>query len=283
LKALKKLLPPSLRRNLVLAARYLGGCCVDIGYWILKENDDLTPPLRMNFVGGGNFRAIGFEFLRYFTEFGGLKRTDNVLDVGCGMGRMALPLLSFLNKGSYEGIDIVPRGIEWCQNKITPTYNNFHFHLSDIYHNTYNPKGKIKAAEYKFPFDNEQFNFVFLTSVFTHMFSADVDHYLSEISRVLKKNGHLFCTWFIMNQESKGLISKGKSTLKINSRIDADKNILVANIQYPEDVVGFDEEQVYSLHKKHGLEIQPPIQFGNWCGRTDFVSFQDIITAIKRN
>ena len=30
------------------------------------------PPKEMNFVGDGDFDAVGREFLRYFTEFAGL-------------------------------------------------------------------------------------------------------------------------------------------------------------------------------------------------------------------
>jgi len=47
----------------------------------------------MLFVGGGNFKSVGEKFLRYFKDVGGLKPDDeDVLDVGCGIGRMAISL-----------------------------------------------------------------------------------------------------------------------------------------------------------------------------------------------
>ena len=70
----------------------LGALLVDTGLRVLNQYDEATPPTRLNFVGGGEFKAIGFEFLRYFVDIGELKPTDSVLDMGCGIGRMALPM-----------------------------------------------------------------------------------------------------------------------------------------------------------------------------------------------
>jgi protein-L-isoaspartate O-methyltransferase len=44
------------------------------------------------FVGDGDYRAIGAEYLGHFVRLGGLKPSDRVLDIGCGIGRMAVPL-----------------------------------------------------------------------------------------------------------------------------------------------------------------------------------------------
>lgn len=54
-------------------------------------------------VGHGDFKKTGEEFLGYFTNCG-LQPEHNVLDIGCGIGRMAIPLTRFL-KGRYEGFE----------------------------------------------------------------------------------------------------------------------------------------------------------------------------------
>lgn len=138
---------------------------------LLGRRDDLTPPQRTLFVGGyADFKGVGEEFLRYFVELGGLKPHERVLDVGCGIGRMAVPLTTYLDKnGSYEGFDIVADGIHWCRKKITPKYPHFRFHLADVFNEKYNPHGRYRASEYHFPYERESFDFVFLTSVFTHI------------------------------------------------------------------------------------------------------------------
>ena len=49
----------------------------------------MIPPPELNFVGTPDFAEIGQEFLRHFIEPGGLLPSHRVLDVGCGIGRMA--------------------------------------------------------------------------------------------------------------------------------------------------------------------------------------------------
>ncbi len=72
---------------------------------------------------GGEFRATGEEFLTYFIEIGGLRPSDRVLDVGCGVGRMAVPLTRYLSpEGRYEGFDVMANAVEWCQRHITPRF-----------------------------------------------------------------------------------------------------------------------------------------------------------------
>jgi len=83
--------------------------------------------------------------------------------------------------------------------------------LAEILSRRYNPKGRYRAEEYTFPYKDEFFDFVFLTSVFTHILPKGVRNYTSEISRVMKPGGRCFIMYFMLNEESLGLIEKGKS------------------------------------------------------------------------
>jgi glycosyltransferase involved in cell wall biosynthesis len=108
------------------------------------------PSKEMISVGEGDFKAIGEEFVQYFIELCGLKPNERILDVGSGIGRMAIPLTNYLDKnGSYEGLDIVKTEIDWCRKNISSIYPNFQFLLTDIYNKRYNIRGKYIAAEYK--------------------------------------------------------------------------------------------------------------------------------------
>jgi ABC-type multidrug transport system fused ATPase/permease subunit/GT2 family glycosyltransferase/ubiquinone/menaquinone biosynthesis C-methylase UbiE len=241
--------------------------------------DELIPPQEMIFVGDGDFKTIGQHFLQLFIDYGNLRRDDKVLDVGCGIGRMALPLLCHLSgKAVYEGLDIVPSGIEWCAEKITTRYSNFRFTLANVYNNEYNPGGEHKASQYIFPYDDECFDFVFLTSVFTHMFPDDIENYLSQIARVLKKGGRCFITFFLINDQVDDLIDNKKSYFRLNHRLE---NCRIEYTNNPEAVVGYDEALVFGMYSKYGLAVQQPILYGSWCGRADYVSWQDIIIASK--
>ena len=76
----------------------------------------------------GEFEPVGREFLGYFRDLGHLLPNQRVLDIGCGPGRMAIPLTTyFSNEGRYEGVDTWTEAVEWCQENITPRFGNFHF------------------------------------------------------------------------------------------------------------------------------------------------------------
>lgn len=192
---------------------------------------------------------------------------------------MTLPLLEFLSDdGSYEGFDIVPAGIDWCQSKITADMPNFKFQLADIYNKTYNSQGTQKADEFVFPYETDSFDFIFLTSVFTHMFPADMENYLSEISRVLRSGGRCLITYFLLNSESLKLFESGASTLDFKYKFDDFRTI---DEKTPEAAIAFDEEFIRNLFDKYHLEINEPIHYGSWCGRPNYLSYQDIIIAVK--
>jgi SAM-dependent methyltransferase len=245
----------------------------------IKNRGKLIPPRSMNFVGGGSFEEVGLEFKDYFIELGRLNKSDKVLDVGCGIGRMAVPLTNYLTEtGEYWGFDIVKQGISWCDKNITKKFSNFHFTHSDIHNKVYNSSGKIKAVEYNFPFDEKFFDFVFLTSVFTHMLPSELEHYLSEISRVLKPAGKCLITFFILNAESEKLIEDGHSVIDFKDWVEGCLTISQDN---PELAIAYKEELVTKLFAKYNLTIDQPIHYGSWCNRDKFLSFQDLIVATK--
>ena len=120
-----------------------------------------------------------------------------MLAVGSGIGRKTFLLTDYLNhEGSYQGLDIVKTAIDWCTERITCKYPCFKFQLIDVFNQHYNPTGRYKASEYRFPFPDESFDFAVLCSVFTHMLAEDVEHYLCEVARVLKTGGRCPISFF---------------------------------------------------------------------------------------
>jgi ubiquinone/menaquinone biosynthesis C-methylase UbiE len=243
------------------------------------QRDPLIPPKRMLHSYEGDFKKIGEEYLRCFMEVADLKRNERVLDVGCGIGRVAVALTKYLDKeGGYEGFDIVPEWVNWCIKKISPKYPNFRFQLVDVFNSRYNQNGRWKASEYKFPYGNELFDFVFLTSVFTHMLPEDMENYFSEIARVLKRNGRCFISFFLSNAESLQLMNDGKCALDFKYEFGDYRSI---DSNSPEMAVCYDEPFVLDLYEKYGLKEKQSVLYGSWCGRSKFYSYQDIIVTSK--
>jgi ubiquinone/menaquinone biosynthesis C-methylase UbiE len=244
---------------------------------LLRRRRELVPPRYLNFAGDGDFEATGDEFLQYFIELGGLKASSHILEVGSGIGRMARPLTKYLTTGSFEGIDIVPEGIRWCSRHITSRYPNFRFRLADIHNLMYNPHGLLKPKEYRFPFDDRVFDFVFLTSVFTHMLRADMEHYLREVARTMPSKGKCFATFFLLNDEARRLSSAGLSSLDFRFSRDG---YYIDDEKVPEHAVAFDEEYIRALYRTIGLDVEV-LRYGSWCGRESYLSYQDIVIASK--
>jgi len=147
-----------------------------------------------------------------------------------------------------------------------------------VYNRDYNPKGRYEPSDYKFPYDSESFDLVFAYSVFTHMIPEDFEHYLSEISRVMKTNGRSAISFLLINSESARLIDSGQSVIDLRYQMGPSR---VFDKNLPESTIGFEEEYVRKIYSRYGLDIVEPIRFGYWPGREGLLEAQDIIIARK--
>lgn len=248
---------------------------LDLRDSVARRRDRLTPPRRLDFVGHSDFAATGDEFLAHFVELGGLQPAARVLDVGCGIGRMARPLAGYLSAdGSYDGFDVNRDAIAWCRRRYR-RHPSFRFAVADIFNARYNPSGTHRADEYRFPYAGASFDFVLATSVFTHLLEADASRYLAECARVLVPGGRLFATFFLLNDATRGLIAAGRAGLAF---LDVDERVAILDEALPEEAVAYDDEWVLEALRAGGLDLAA-IHPGSWSGRDEHVSFQDIVVA----
>jgi len=253
-------------------------------YWRARfgNKSSLVPPPELMHDGPQSYRDFklnGDEFLSHYVNLCDLQPHEQILDVGSGIGRKTLPLVDFLDhQGSYDGLELVKAGVDWCTEKYSTRYPNFRFHLIDVYNDLYNPAGKFKATEYRFPFTDDNFDFVVLNSVFTHMISEEVENYLGEIARVLRVGGRCLISFFLLNQESLSLIEEGKSSINLVHKLGPARFMTEDK---PEMAIGFDEPYIERLYADLGLEIKKPVFYGSWCGRDKYFSYQDQVVAFK--
>ena len=246
----------------------------------------ITPPRRLSLLYGADERKKEWKWLGRLRDHG-LKPYHKVLDVGCGAGRTAIPLTTYLSRaqgGSYDGFDIVPHGIKFCQRRITPRFPHFNFQQADIYNRFYKPKGRYKASEYRFPFNDNVFDMVYLTSVFTHMLTQDMKHYMSEISRVLKPGGKSFITYFLLNDETKNLMMSKVSQFDFCYQID--ERSYTADPNVPEAAVAYDDTYILELYRMYCLNLCE-LHYGCWRvykssdHTLSYWDYQDLAIAVK--
>ena len=127
---------------------------------------------------------------------------SDIVELGCGCGRRTHLLRDFKFQdrrytGRYLGIDIDREMLDWCRANFDP--ERFEFaqstHASEAYRND---RGEDGANWYRVPREDASVDFVYGTSVLTHVLTDGLVNYLSEAARVLRPGRHLamscFCT-----------------------------------------------------------------------------------------
>jgi len=247
---------------------------------LFGEKASLVPPLYLMEDGPRDYKEFNRNGIDSFQRFVslGLRPTDKILDIGSGIGRKTLPLLDYLTTGTYDGIDPIAKQVKWCQEKFTYRFPNFRFQLIDVWSKRYNPSGTVQPSDYRFPFEAAQFDFVMLGSVFTHMFPSDVDHYIGEISRVLKPGGKGWITFFLLNKDSETAIADKTSTIDLVYELDQGSR--ADNPNRLESAIGHQELLVRQMFAKYDIQADVA-EYGSWCGR-QASSYQDVFKIMKR-
>lgn len=236
------------------------------------------PPDEQIFVGGSgaDFRQIGVDTLRSLIKIGHVTPDSKVLEIGSGIGRVALPLTQWLGtEGRYVGTDIVKHGVDWCKDNISSRYERFQFLLMDIYNEYYNPQGTQQIGD--LPFEAGYFDVAVFNSVFTHLVAGDTEAYLRLARKHLGKNGTLWGTWFIMDAEARDLVRMGRSSLPF---------ILTGGTTFHLDergvstaAVAYNYDYLMSLFASNSFVIEK-LEMGKWCDRgIEFGGYQDLIVA----
>jgi SAM-dependent methyltransferase len=226
---------------------------------------------------GAKGRHLGKAFVRAFVEFGGLRPDAAVLEPGCGTGRIAVPLAEYMSpEGSYDGFDVVSDAVDWCLANVSPDHPNFRFRHVDVRNPAYNAEGKLDPRQFSFPYPDESFDFVFLTSVFTHMLPPDVRHYLTEIGRVIRPGGSCLMTFFLLNDHAREAIRSGSTPRRFEHKGDG----YYYDIEkVHEGAVAYEEEDVLSFVGEAGFRLRAPVQYGRWAGRPGRTFGQDFIVV----
>jgi SAM-dependent methyltransferase len=240
--------------------------------------DPPEPPSHlMGGVGGGDFWQTGHQIVGLAMATVRVGPQDRVLDVGCGLGRVALPLSRLLDdRGQYDGFDTSREYVDWCQTALELDPARYRFHYFSIRSSHYNERGAATAEAFVFPWPANSFSLAIAVSLFTHLSAGATQNYLNQIARTLEPGGRLFASFFVLDDQSVKLVEQGATEPGFSALFDEG---MVGNPANPEAAVAFQAEWLASALSSAGL-VFDAFYPGRW-RHLPAISHQDLVIAHK--
>ncbi len=198
----------------------------------------------VNFIRDGNELWLLFLSRKYCTS------NSDVVELGCGCGRVARPLRdppwSPWFEGTYVGVDIDNEMIEYCRNNFPA--GRFQFILSPHNSKTYSQDNScatsITAFELTIAPPGSK-DFVYSLSLYSHLLEAEVVDYLRETYRILRDDGIMYMTFFCIEH-----VELGRRWTFQHRR----GNAYVESTRYPEAAVAYHEAFMTKLVANCGFQ-----------------------------
>ena len=219
------------------------------------------------------FNAIGDMIVVDMIDLAALRADAAVLDIGSGYGRVAHALWRREFEGDYLGLEILSQHVEWCREHITPASGGrLRFEHLDVRNARYNPAGAVAADEVTFDVADGSVDVAVLTSVFTHMYPAEIERYLHELARVLRPGGRALTTFFALDETWRDAQLAGRGALAMTHVLDA--HCRYHNADDPLHAIGYTPAWIRAAVTAAGLRVFAT-RLGSWCGRAAAVGYQD--------
>ena len=243
------------------------------------RNDPLLPPAHLRIYYYRTWKPEAFarasRDARIELDIAGLRPEHRVLDIGSGIGNLAVGLIGYL-RGTYDGIEVHREAVDWCRQAITPRHPTFRFHHADLASGAYNPDGHVTSAAYRFPFPDHSFDAIFLGSVYTHLMPDDAAHYVHEIARLLAPGGFCVASYYLLDDERRESIDAGRSFMSFP--VEHPSGVCrLHNANSPEAAVAFDEGFIRRVHGESGLRMRD-VRRGHWW--RGLSHDQDVVIAV---
>ncbi|WP_051764206.1 class I SAM-dependent methyltransferase [Streptomyces sp. NRRL F-5135] len=239
-----------------------------------REHRFLPPRRYRRFIGNGDFLKVGREITAYMRDELGMGPSHDVLDAGCGAGRVAIPLTDMLTEGSYLGFDIVPHAIEWCSSTIGARHPNFRFEHVDIRQEIYNPEGRLSASDFRFPAEDSSFDIAALVGLISHLMPEEMDNYLAESARVLRAGGRCFATAYLVDDKVAENISRGNTAFSFTHDHG---NYFVHSKEEPTYAIAYRLEHIQAVAARYDLRMCQEPRLGTWGVSTHRPASMDLL------
>lgn len=197
----------------------------------------------------------------------GLRPGQQLLDIGCGSGRLAYGLHGWFGDG-YVGVDVNAELIDFCRE----SFPAFRFEHIDLESDLYNPGSSTPAEAVVLDFPDASFDCITLFSVITHITTAVTRRYLSEIHRLLAPGGSVLFTCFLLSDDVRNGPESGGQF-----RYSHEPGCWFRNRGVVSEAVAYEEKTMHDLLDAAGLSIVFQ-EAGSWSGRPG-LGYQDIVIA----
>jgi len=158
-----------------------------------------------------------------------LELYDNVLDFGCGCGRLARQMIQQRPRPRrYLGLDLHKGMVRWNQENLQPAAEGFEFQHHNVFNTSFNPSPAAPRTT-RFPVEDQTISLLIAWSVFTHLTQDQCEHYLREVARVLRPDGVMVSTWFLFDKSGFPMMQDFQNTLYINDTDPTNATIFDAN------------------------------------------------------
>ena len=222
------------------------------------------PDLTIHPVGQCHTGRAGEQQLALL-EFYGLRPDSDLLEIGCGIGRLAYALGPWLDEGTYAGFDIATAAIAWLNDNYGPLLPNFRFDLVEVHNARYRPDTGDPGDQITFPYGDDQFDFACSFSVFTHMRLPDIRNYLSELARVLRSGGMGLMTCYMLTDLDRDVPLKNFGPF-----VPVGDGAYSAAPDLPERAIGYQHAGFLGEIERAGLRVVVDVE-GRWHGRSPVV------------
>ncbi|MBT9292499.1 class I SAM-dependent methyltransferase [Prosthecodimorpha staleyi] len=200
-----------------------------------------------------------------------------LLDVGCGYGRLAYGLRARDYPGRYTGFDCLPRQIDWL-NRNFGNRDAYRFHHLDLVNERYNPTGR-PLADVSLPMAEQSSDCLVALSVFTHMYEHEVVQYFRRL-KALIRDGGLFIATFFRIPPGFALGAKYPNAIyELTKRVS--ENAFIASEDQPLWVIAFREAFLLKLFAREGFEVVLQRK-GKWLSGENALGLQDWFMLRKK-
>jgi SAM-dependent methyltransferase len=193
----------------------------------------------VHFLQMGAWTWLSFMSRRYCSF------NSDVVELGCGCGRIAWPLKDPWFEGTYLGVDIDTEMIEYCRHNFPA--GRFQFLLSPHRSNTYSATNGTARGDRNLGFlvaDPDSKDFVYSISLYSHLLEEEFADYLRESFRILRSGGCMYLTFFCMED-----VQLGQRWTFAHRR----GNAFIENMDLPEAAVAYHKAYVVEMAKSLGF------------------------------